>query len=180
MCPGRTGVAHRAHDAHDAFPQQPRVYVISALASTLRGKRRCERSSSLARRPTTSLRAMSPSGHRTVCSTTMGMSGKARVAVPCRLLRRGEQLTAVHGGEKCTARRDNRARHPSTATRASPSSTLGHMTTRTPAWLPELQHPACFAGVTGSSTSENRISGTEEGGDKSVGGVLVRGRRSNK
>lgn len=181
VCPVRAGVAHRAHDAHDAFPQQPRVYIISALASTLRGKRRGERSASLARRPTTSLRAMSPSGPRTVCSTTMGTSGKARVAVPCRLLRRGEQHTAVHFGEERTARRDNRARHPSTATRASPSSTLGHMTTRTPPWLPELQHPACFAGVTGLSTSENGIGGTEEGGVSLwVGSSLEVGVRINR
>lgn len=162
MFPGRTGVAHRAHDAHDAFPQQSRVYVISALASTLRGKRRGERSAFLARRPTTSLCAMSPSGPRTVCSTTMGMSGKARVAVPCRLLRRGEPFPAVHGGEKRTARRDKRVWHPPAATLASPNSTLGHMPPRTPAWLPELQHPACFAGLAGSSTSENGIGGAEK------------------
>lgn len=149
LSPGRTGVAHRAHDAHDAFPQQPRVYVISALTSTLHGKRGGERSASLARRTPTSLRATSPSIHRTVCSTTMGMSGKARVAVPCRLLCWGEPLPAVHGGDKRPARRDKRARNPSTATRASPSSTLGHMPPRTPARLPELQHPACFAGVAG-------------------------------
>jgi len=180
LSPGRTGVAHRAHDAHDAFPQQPRVYVVSALASTLCGKRRGERSASLARRPVTSLRAMSSSGPRTVCSTTIGMSGKARVAVPCRLLRRGESLPVLHGGEKRTAKRDKRARHPPAAARPSLSNTLGHMPPCIQAWFPELQHPACFAGAAGSSTSENEIGGAEEGGVSLWVGSSLIGVRMNK
>lgn len=94
-----------------------------------------------------SLHTMSPPGPRTVCSTTIGMSGKARVAVPCRLLCRGEPLPAVHGGEKRTAKRDKTAPYPPAATRASPSSTRGHMPPRAPTRLPELQLQACFAGA---------------------------------
>lgn len=92
----RTGArgAYRTHDTHDAFPQQPRVDVIGALAATL-GEKGVGEGQGQAVPPASSPRAVSQDGRRTVCSTTMGMSGMARAAVACRLRCRTRPVLGV-------------------------------------------------------------------------------------
>lgn len=86
--------AYRTHNTHDAFPQQPRVDVIGALAATL-GKKDVGEGQGPAGSPAPGPRAVSRDGRRTVCSTTIGMSGMARAAVACRLRCRTRPVLGV-------------------------------------------------------------------------------------
>lgn len=146
--------AHRTHDAHDALPQQPRVDVIGALAAALGRKMGVRVRVRLRGQPcpqprsAPASRAGSPRGRCTVCSTTMGMSGRARAAVACRLRRRTRPLSGARCGGKRAARRGPSAGHLPAATRAPPTNTPAHIASHgRPGFRPmaELQLPACFA-----------------------------------
>lgn len=93
-------------------------------------------------------RAVSPPGHCTVCSTTMGMSGRARAAVACRLRCGARRFSGVRCGGKRAARRGPSAGHKPTATRPPLSGILAHIAPHVPLGfrtMPELQLSAGFA-----------------------------------
>lgn len=84
----------------------------------------------------------------TVCSTTMGMRGRARAAVTCRLCCRVRPVLGVRCVGKRAARRGPNLGHPTAATRAPPNNIPGHIPLPVRAGfrpMAELQFPACFA-----------------------------------
>lgn len=87
-------------------------------------------------------------GRSTVCSTTMGMSGRARVAVACRLRCKARPVLGVRCWGKGAARRGPNAGNLPAATRAPLTNILGHIPPCVPPGfrpMAELQLPVCFA-----------------------------------
>lgn len=98
--------------------------------------------------PAPSPQAVSRVGRSTVCSTTMGMSGRARAAVACRLRCRAKLVLGVRCGGKGAARLGPNTGNLPAATRAPPNNILGHIPPLVrPGFRPmaELHLPASFA-----------------------------------
>lgn len=98
--------------------------------------------------PAPSPQAVSRVGRSTVCSTTMGMSGRARAAVACRLRCKARPVLGVRCGGNGAARRGPNAGNLPAATWAPLTNILDHIPPFVrPGFRPmaELQLPVRFA-----------------------------------